>query len=195
MQTDIRKRIRTQRSQLTAKEQTQAACKILSNIQQLGLLLRHQRFACYLANKGEINTNTLIERIWQGNKQCYLPVLHWNKQNKLQFMPFEPNTILTKNRYGILEPKLEPLKTPKPWIIDTIFMPLVAFDHQGHRIGMGGGYYDRTLNFLLKRSSWVRPKLVGLAYDFQKVDHIERQAWDIPLNYIITETSIYKKQK
>ncbi len=192
MQTNLRKNIRERRSNLTKSEQAIAANKNLSNLLKLSLFTRYQKFACYLANAGELNTQPLIKKIWQKNKQCYLPLLHWNKQNKLQFMPFTTETPLIKNRYNILEPKYAPHLIQAPWAIDVIFVPLVAFDNQGHRIGMGGGYYDRTLSFLLRRNTWMKPKLVGLAYDFQKVDVIKPQPWDVPLSCIITETAIYK---
>ena len=71
-------------------------------------------------------------------------------------------------------------------------MPLVAFDEQGNRVGMGGGYYDRTLGFLRSRQQWVRPKLVGVGYDFQEVERIDSESWDVPLTYICTESGIEK---
>jgi 5-formyltetrahydrofolate cyclo-ligase len=191
-QSDIRKFIRSQRAKLLQHEQTDAANKIFAHISHLGLITRHQHFACYLPSRGEVDTHPIIDRIWEFKKRCYLPVLHWSKQNKLQFMPFAPDTTLKKNRYGIHEPIHNASLIHPPWAIDIIFMPLVAFDIQGHRIGMGGGYYDRTLNFLLRRDTWTKPKLVGLAYEFQKVDLIENQPWDVPLNCIITEQAIYK---
>ena len=194
-QADIRKQIRKHRNNLSAQEQNLAAQNVLRHIKQLGLILKHQHFACYLAAQGEIQTHNLIDYLWTHHKVCYLPILHWSKQNKLQFMPFDDETTLIYNRYGILEPLQQANLIPSPWSIDVLFIPLVAFDIDGHRVGMGGGYYDRTLSFLLRRRRWTKPKLIGLAYEFQKVDSIPKQAWDIPLDIVITETTIYKPSK
>ena len=194
-QADIRKRIRKQRKHLTQQQQLRAAHHVTHNIKQLGLFLKHQRFACYLATQGEINTQLLIDELWHHKKECLLPILHCSKQNKLQFMPFNEETTLIHNRYGILEPKRQTSLICPLHSIDILFMPLVAFDTQGQRIGMGGGYYDRTLNFLLRRHAWKKPKLIGLAYEFQKTEHIPKQAWDISLDLIITETTIYNPNK
>jgi 5-formyltetrahydrofolate cyclo-ligase len=67
----------------------------------------------------------------------------------------------------------------------------VAFDTTGHRIGMGGGYYDRSLAFLHSRQHWQKPRRLGLAYEFQKQTAITPSPWDIPLDGIATEACIY----
>lgn len=76
-------------------------------------------------------------------------------------------------------------------MLDLILMPLVAFDIQGNRLGMGGGYYDRTLEFLKIRRVWNKPFVTGIAYEFQKIDAIAFSSWDIPMNCIITDNNIY----
>ena len=191
-QASIRQHIRKRRASLSTQQQLEAARKVTQHIQQLGLFYKHQHAACYLANQGEVRTELLIEKLWQHQNNCYLPALHWSKKNTLHFLPFNEETALIHNHYGILEPAFQPKHIRHPYALDIIFMPLVAFDTNGHRIGMGGGYYDRTLNFLRYRHIWRAPKLVGLAYEFQKVDSISQQSWDIPLDLIITEQNIYK---
>jgi len=76
--------------------------------------------------------------------------------------------------------------------LDVIFMPLVAFDEFGGRLGMGGGFYDRTLRFVARRRAWSRPHLVGLAYDLQRVPKVHGDSWDVALAKIVTEHSVYK---
>ena len=191
---EIRKRIRLQRAKLSPHDQEKAANLIYAKIIQLGLLNRHQKFACYLPSQGEINTHRLIEKLWLQHKQCFLPVLHWSKQNKLQFLPFAPDTTLIINRYGILEPRYQSPLIQKNWSLDIIFMPLVAFDTSCNRVGMGGGYYDRTLNFLLQRKNWRKPKLIGLAYEFQKINQITAQPWDVTLDTVVTDQHVYQRK-
>ena len=70
-------------------------------------------------------------------------------------------------------------------------MPLVAFDSSGHRLGMGGGYYDASLAVLQMRSHWHKPRLVGLAHEFQRIDHLAVDEWDVPLHGILTNERFY----
>ncbi|MBT6938524.1 MAG: 5-formyltetrahydrofolate cyclo-ligase [Candidatus Marinimicrobia bacterium] len=93
-----------------------------------------------------------------------------------------------KNQYGILEPISDDIISAEQ--LDILFMPLVGFDKNKNRIGMGGGYYDRTLAF--KNQKTVKnPKLYGLAFDCQQVEKLETQDWDVPLDAIITPGKIH----
>ncbi len=71
--------------------------------------------------------------------------------------------------------------------LDLVFVPLVGFDATGMRLGMGAGYYDRAFAFLRQRRHWRHPRLIGLAYSFQQVPHIEGAPHDVRLNCVITE--------
>ena len=123
------------------------------------------------------------------NKQCFLPIVGPNKTNNLYFRPFDANTKLKPNRYGILEPSFDEGKIVFPQSLDVLFMPLVGFDRQGNRIGMGGGYYDRALAFM-KEQETSSLTLVGLAHSIQEVPQISSQSWDIPLHLIATEKEL-----
>jgi len=74
--------------------------------------------------------------------------------------------------------------------LDIALVPLVAFDDYGRRLGMGGGYYDRTFAYLRHREHWRRPKLIGVAFEFQRVAELPAQPWDVPLDGIITEKGL-----
>lgn len=95
------------------------------------------------------------------------------------------------NKYGIPEPDI----AREGWLfshqLDLVLAPLVAFDSQGNRIGMGGGYYDRSLKQLTLRTLWNRPKVLGIAHQFQQVDSIDRNFWDVPLQGVITDQQIF----
>ena len=79
-----------------------------------------------------------------------------------------------------------------PQHLDAIFMPLVGFDSRGWRLGSGAGFYDRSLQFLRSRSRWHRPKLIGIAYEVQRVDELIPNEWDVPMNAVITEKHLYR---
>jgi 5-formyltetrahydrofolate cyclo-ligase len=94
---------------------------------------------------------------------------------------------LVHNRYGIPEPA----SVADGWLrgrdLDVVLAPLVAFDDTGHRLGMGGGFYDRSFGIIGRRAAWRRPFFVGLAYEFQHVDALAARRWDVPLHAVVTE--------
>jgi 5-formyltetrahydrofolate cyclo-ligase len=94
-------------------------------------------------------------------------------------------TTLRKNTYGIWEPVHGDFIDVR--LLDIVVTPLVAFDEHGNRIGMGGGYFDRCFSFLRHRTRWLQPKLIGLAFDCQKVEEITPNPWDIPLYRVYSE--------
>ncbi len=124
------------------------------------------------------------------NKQVYLPVLRPFGDNRLWFAHYAPGTPLVKNRYGIAEPDIDHGKRVEAFALDLVLAPLVGFDLQGNRLGMGGGFYDRSFAHLLRHRHWLKPRLVGLAYDFQQVKHLPAQPWDVPLTAVATEHRI-----
>ena len=151
------------------------------------LFRRSRHIAAYLANDGEIDLTATLTRARALHKQLYLPVLH---AQRLWFFPYQEDTRLTPNRFAIPEPALHPTRRRAPNVLDLVLMPLVAFDLRGHRIGMGGGYYDRTFAYLLRRLQWRRPRLIGVAYSFQQTESIEVRPWDVPLDGIATENGL-----
>jgi 5-formyltetrahydrofolate cyclo-ligase len=188
--TEIRKLKRKQRQTLSAKTQQQHSKSLCQNIIQQKNYRNSQHVACYLANDGEIDPYLLIEHAWFANKKVYLPVLSPIKDS-LYFALYEENTRFRHNRFNIAEPICQPSEWIKASQLDLLLLPLVAFDPYGNRVGMGGGFYDRTLAYLRHRRLWKKPVLMGLAHETQKVDQLESQSWDIPLDYIITETQTY----
>ena len=186
----LRQDIRKQRWQLDFYEQQLASDLLTTNAIASKILLKFDRVACYLANDGEIDTHSLIETLWSLNKRVYLPIVSHLPGTPLWFAPFNPGSKLKINRYGIPEPDIHPRKRITARQLDLILMPLVAFDVNGNRLGMGQGYYDRSLKFLNHRKYWRRPLLAGIAYDFQYVKKIESEAWDIPLNLAITDLQV-----
>jgi len=186
---DTRQQLRAKRRALTPEQQRFSGDQLGSILCNEGFFLRAKRIGIYLANDGEIDPGVVLATALKAGKSCFLPILHPLKKNKLYFGQYDSGTKMAKNRFGIAEPVLNSTQVAPPWSLDIIFMPLVAFDRQGNRMGMGGGFYDRTLAFMAD-SKRVKPKLVGLAHGCQEVETLSQQSWDIPLHLIATDQEI-----
>ncbi len=188
----IRRRMRARRRRLSRAERHGAALRAARLLAVSPLLRNSRRIACYFPCNGELDLTPVMQRIWAMGKQCYLPVLDELSSDRLWFAQYRQGDPLWLNRFGIPEPCRPGRWLVKPWQLDLILAPLVAFDSHGNRLGMGGGHYDRTLAFLRRRRHWLRPRFYGVAYEFQKIDRLQRQAWDVPLHGIVTERHIYR---
>lgn len=179
----LRQSKRQIREKLSPAYQKKASAQVCNKIRALEQYRYAKRIALYQAIGGEINLDSLWESAPMQGKYCYFPALNENKT--LAFLPATPATAFNKNRYGIAEPAVNKSEAIPLNQLDIIFMPLVAFDERGTRLGMGAGYYDRTL------AKEERPLLIGVAYEFQHYSYIEAQPWDIPLDAVITQRQIY----
>ena len=187
----LRQNLRARRRELSAPEQTHAAHRLIAHLVATRLYRVSRRIAVYLPNDGEIDPVPLMARIWKTNKACYLPILSRLRHDRLWFAPFTQGTPLAANRFGILEPVVPARAWVRAQELDLILMPLVGFDTQGNRLGMGGGFYDKSLAFLRHRTLWRKPHLIGLAHDFQRVKKLDACAWDVPLQAVATDQSVY----
>lgn len=185
---EIRKKIRSKRRALTTAQQQAAGENLATLISQQNFFLRAKRIGIYLANDGEIDPSLLMGIALKAKKDCYLPIIHPLHFNRLYFGEYREGDQLKANRFGILEPQFSTTTIAPLWTLDLILLPLVAFDRSGSRIGMGGGFYDRTLAACANQPR--RPSLIGLAHDCQQVEKISQQSWDIPLDKIITNREI-----
>lgn len=188
---ELRRRLRAQRHALTPDTRSLAAERMAANLVAVRAFRASRCVACYLPNDGEIDTVEVIEHIRRLRKRCYLPVLSPLRHDRLWFAPANPGAELTVNRYGILEPAVPPRALVRAQDLDLVLLPLVGFDETGHRLGMGGGYYDRSLAFLRYRRYWRKPHVLGLANDFQKVAVLPHDEWDVPLDAIVTDRAVY----
>jgi 5-formyltetrahydrofolate cyclo-ligase len=179
----LRHSLRNQRKALSTSEQAKFAECLLPQAQQVSNFQNGQKIALYLANDGEINPNHIKNFLRNEGIEVYLPVLN---DKKLKFAKLGHK--FAKNKFNINEPTATEMLNAEQ--LDIIFMPLVGFDKQKNRLGMGGGFYDRTLAFK-KYQKHTNPKLIGLAFDCQKVDKLAVKKWDVPLDIIITPTTIY----
>jgi len=186
----LRARLRKLRLALSLEEQYLASERLLYYLKDLRTYRAGQRIGCYLANDGEIELAPLIGRIWEQGKVCYLPVLCQPHTDHLRFALFTPKTKLVLNRYGIPEPNTHrhDLKTARE--LDVVIVPLVGFDTEGNRLGMGGGFYDRSLQFRLTRRHYAKPHLIGVAHSCQQTNGLQVGSWDVPMDVIVTDKGI-----
>jgi len=143
--------------------------------------------AVYLSVDGELSLQRAISAAQARNTSLYAPVLDGDI---LRFAPLSRDTNMRDNHLGIPEPMDDGYIDPRS--LDVVLTPLVAFDDSGTRVGMGGGHYDRCFSFLASRSHWLRPKLIGVGYEFQRTRDLERRSWDIPLWAAVTERAVYR---
>ncbi|MGQ9424956.1 5-formyltetrahydrofolate cyclo-ligase [Gilvimarinus sp. F26214L] len=191
----IRREMRRRRSALSPRAQEGAAAAVAKLFSRQPLFQRSRRIAFYLSNDGEIDPKLLLKRALLRGKRCYLPVLHPMRPGQLWFARYTQATILNLNRYGIPEPAAGTRGRLLPaTALDLVLLPLVAFDRNGGRLGMGAGFYDRT--FAFKRATRPTgvprhtPALVGLAHACQEADELPLQSWDVPLEAIATDQGI-----
>lgn len=183
----IRQQIRQRRRALTQEQQTQFALQAADRMMAYTPVLLAQTVAVFLSFDGELDTRPLIDQLWRAGKRVYLPVLHPFSPGNLLFLHYHPSSDLVVNRLKIREPKLDVRDVLPLSRLDVLVTPLVAFDAAGQRLGMGGGFYDRTLQ------NWRRHRLqpVGYAHDCQQVDALPTEQWDIPLPAVITPSKTW----
>ncbi|MFC3185885.1 5-formyltetrahydrofolate cyclo-ligase [Shewanella intestini] len=180
----IRRHIRQQRNALSHTEQQQLATTACQHLLAEIVARKATKVALYLAFDGELSTQPLIDALWQQNIAVYLPRIHPFAKGHLLFVHYTPSTPMVHNRFNIAEPKLDVRRIVTSSHLDMIVTPLVAFDVHGNRMGMGGGFYDRTL-VQIKANN---PIAIGYAHDCQQVSQVPTQYWDIPLPLLFTPT-------
>jgi 5-formyltetrahydrofolate cyclo-ligase len=188
--TRLRKELRGRRRELGAAAQQAAALALVRQVVALPPWPGAQRIALYLAADGEIDTTPLSDLARAQGKELFLPVIEAG--DTLAFAAWPAESPLLRNRYGIPEPASGTRRCPVTGL-DIVFLPLVGWDRRGGRLGMGGGFYDRTLS-AVAGSEARGPLLVGLAHTMQEAENIPREEWDIPLDFVATDTALCRCQ-
>jgi len=191
----LRRLLRETRRALSAQEQRQATRALYRQLAQHPLFRRARHLALYLPNDAEIDPRILLAEAQRRGKTTYLPVLNPWPRTRMVFQRIEPGERLKANRFGIPEPHTNRARQRKVWALDLVLMPLVGFDDAGGRLGMGGGFYDRSLAYRSLRKKWHKPTLLGLAHECQKVDRLTLASWDVPLQATVTDRAWYPGEK
>lgn len=189
----LRRQLRQARRQLSRTQQRRAAKALYRQLAQHPLFRRAGHIALYLPNEGEIDPRPLLVEAQRRGKATYLPVLNAWPRTRMVFQRIMPNERLKPNRFGIAEPAFRPARQRPTWTLDLVLMPLVGFDEYGSRLGMGGGFYDRSLAYRGRRKKGHKPTLLGLAHECQKVDRLPLEPWDVSLQATVTDRSWYAK--
>ncbi len=165
---------------------------ITKNLNRLLSFQRAQSVAFYMSTSEEVDTCYAIDLAANQGKDIYLPVINSSgfRKSPLLFEPFDPDqTTLKENRYGILEPVHVSGGGRLGKELDLVCVPLVGFNSNCDRIGMGAGFYDRAFStFSQKR--WQKVNLVGLAFSCQQAE-FTAAAHDVPMHAIVTETGTF----
>jgi len=178
----LRHDIRARRRAMPASERIAAAEHLADHLFALPCMPAHGHVAGYWAVDGEIGLHAWQLRLPDTLVYC-LPVLH--DGNQLRFAPWRPGSSLVANRYGIPEPEIDAAEMLAPEDMALVVLPLVAFDAQCRRLGMGAGWYDRS--FAFRRERAAPPWLVGAAFARQQVVALAPESWDVPLDAVCTE--------
>jgi 5-formyltetrahydrofolate cyclo-ligase len=184
----LRKTLRAQRAAVPAAQRIAAAQALVAHLEKVPEFMTDRRVGGYWAIDGEVPLMALMGGLRARDQQYCLPVIGTDR--RLQFAPWQPGDAIATNRYGIPEPAWAPADLLAPGELDVVLVPLLGFDRRGHRLGFGGGYYDRSFAFLRGRADVGKPVLVGVAYALQEVDALDVQPWDVHLDYVATEREL-----
>jgi len=184
MKDQIRQTLRKQRANLSPDSFNKMSSAIAKHVKSSDIFRKANKVGFYHSVRGEADPSSLQTP----DKQFFLPVLSKNLDEGLVFIELNETTTFENNKFAIPEPVYDEEKIVAGNALDLVLVPLLGFDKNGHRLGMGGGFYDRC--FAFKKLNNTKPVLMGYAYDFQEVDGLEPESWDVDLDMIATESGL-----
>jgi len=184
----LRAELRQRRAAITAPERIAAASAIVEHLEEVPEFLTDTRLAGYWAVAGEVPLAAIFGGLRAREQIYHLPVVSDDKS--LRFAPWRAGIEIAANRYGIPEPVVAPDALVAADALDVVLVPLLGFDRRGYRLGFGGGFYDRTFRFLNDCTRPAQPILIGIGYALQEVAAIDAEAWDVRLDYVVTEREL-----
>ncbi len=179
---ELRLDLRQRRKALSKTQRQKASLQLLSQFAALPGWAQCQRVAGYFAADGEIDPEPLLQHLYESGRDTYLPVIR--EDRSLLFAPWRPGDPLLANKFGIPEPLPEQPRIAADEF-DALLIPLVAWDRSGGRLGMGGGFYDRSLG-------GTKALKIGLAFTIQEVESLPREPWDVAMDFVATESFLHK---
>jgi len=204
----LRKQLRAQRASVSPAARVMAGKQLVRLALRHHLLDRRRSIGFYMPSKNEIDILPLLKTALRMGVVCYLPVVPrralvragrrtlWFTRLVGQAKNLDSTHLGWRdNRYGIAEYLPRGVRHVRARQLDALLMPLLGFDSQGWRIGMGGGYYDASLAHLKRRRHWRRPHLIGVAFSLQEVARAPNDPWDVPLDGILTERAFRRTRR
>jgi 5-formyltetrahydrofolate cyclo-ligase len=187
MKAKLRKQLRAARRSMGAADHARRSRLAGKALAALPGLRAGKRLALYLPFDRETDTAALLGAARRRGARIFVPVIVDRRHSRIRFYPLDGKT--RRGTFGIAVPSTLARPVPARWL-DLIVIPLVGVDPLGRRLGMGGGFYDRALEFRRRRSRWRGPLLVGLAFDCQRTDLTFAEAWDVKLDALATESGL-----
>jgi 5-formyltetrahydrofolate cyclo-ligase len=185
----LRRKMRERRRALDDRRANNASLSIARRLQRIPAFQRARLIAGYWPVDGEIDVRPALAAVQKRKATTVLPVLSRTRTGEMSFAAWRADVPMTRNRYGIPEPLPTGRHLFRAANLQVVLVPLLAFDDQGHRIGMGGGYYDRCFAAATRRPCpW--PTMIGVGYEHQRLSEIESAPWDVPLSWVVTENAL-----
>ncbi len=192
----LRRQVISRRAALEREALDAAARAVCEHLVATPEFQRAQRISAYWPVRGEMDVRPVIEAAIEQAKAVYLPVLASragvDERKGLVFAPYGPEVAMVADKYGIPEPDVAPEQLIDASGLDLAIVPLVLFDGDGHRVGMGGGYYDRAFAFRNQAGGGGVPVLVGAAHGFQRVEALTPEPWDVAVDIVVTDDGLWR---
>lgn len=193
---DARRRLRALRLSLAPAERHAAEEAIAETLGRLKVFGPGRRVAVYLAMRGEVDLAPSLALAWRLRSQLYAPCIVNRRRREMAFVPLGRDVPTRAGAFGIEEPVAAASRRLPLLRFDAILVPVLGFDADGNRLGLGAGFYDRALRARRRSAAaWRRPRLVGIAFACQQVPRIEPSPWDVPLDLVVTEAGIIRPRR
>ena len=179
----IREEMIWARGRLNDFDRIEKSRQIASRLFELEVFRKSKAIFFFLSLPEEVQTEDMIREAFRLNKEVFVPLVD-KEEGRLQVVRIPHLEIeFVRGEYGVQEPASQWREISSPDQLDLVVAPGLAFDTSGGRIGYGGGYYDRLL-----RQVPAEAVQIGVGFDFQVLDSIPRMGFDVPVQFVITET-------
>ncbi|MBU1002743.1 MAG: 5-formyltetrahydrofolate cyclo-ligase [Proteobacteria bacterium] len=182
----LRRRLIQQRAALPDTQRQTLSAAVLARLRETPAWAKAHEVLTYMPIRGEVDVSPLLDELWQRGSKVLLPRCRPQEPGVMDLACVTCLEDLRPGMYGIPEPTPDTCAAVQDARPDLILIPGVGFDCQGYRLGFGAGFYDRFLS----GGQAPQATLYGLSYEFQIVEALPRDPWDIPVHAVITENRI-----